>query len=417
MQLLTANPEDALSEYVGRKLASRRSILAGTAAGTAGLAAAVMGPGSSTPALAGTSGQWTTLEPSGDTTGKADTQSINDALQAAAVVQLLPPAVNTPYYVNAPIVVPSYTMLTGGFPWHASSMDGYGPPGQSGILNVGGTLIVAVPAFSGSAVIEIVNTGTVEQGGQVLQGFTIEGNELPPKSGIYGIWVNGAVAAGYIMDVMVHRTDGNCLRMDINSTTGYVPDDWRIIRFKASGCRNNQGIYLNYCDDTWFTDCESSESDGDNWYINHGVNTRFTGCKAENSFAGGGFHFGGLGAGQNVLLTECTTHLNYADGFFFDNSGNGGLGTYQLANCSASQDGRAGGTTFAGYRSVGCLSRIMATGCTTLTDSIGPAFGAAAENHGYGMCHTGGSLAGVTAALHDDGLNTHALVSQSAVPF
>lgn len=412
-------------------MASRRTILTGSAVAAAGYAAGSVAFSQRRPAhaaaargtlltadITGTaSGEWFMVEPSGDTTGATDTANINGALQAYPVVQLLPPAVGGSYYVNAPIIVPSYTMLTGGFPWQASSNDGYGPAGSAGTLNVGGTKITAVPGFAGSAVIEMLNSTSTEAGGQVLQGFTIEGNELPIGSGIYGIWINGAVAAGYIIDVMVHRTDGNCLRMDVDSTTGYVPDDWRVIRFKASACRSNQGVYLDYCDDTWFTDCESSENDGDNWYVNHGVNTRFSGCKGENSGTGTGFHFTGLTAGENLLLTGCTTHLNQQNGFLFDNAGAGGLGTYQLANCSASQDGQAGGMTYAGFRSSGCVSRIMATGCVTIPNTTGPAYGAAEGSKSYGMCHTAASLSGVTAPLHDDGTNTHALTSQSPVPF
>ncbi len=60
----------------------------------------------------------------------------------------------------------------------------------------------------------------------------------------------------------------------------------------------------------------------------------------------------------------------------------------------------------------------MATGCATFTDSTRAClFRAAAENSSYGMCHTGASLTGLTAATHNGGTNTHALTNQSPVPF
>lgn len=363
------------------------------------------------------------LAPSGDSSGLTDTAQINDALNNYPIVRLLPGGFTkinsaaapptSPWYVNAPIVVPGSTQLTGDWYWQAVDSDNY----SAGPLYSGGVLIVAVKDFRGSAIIELVNDGSQQQGAQVLGGFTVEGNALPPGSGIHGILVSGAVGAGFIQGVTVHRPDGDCLRMVTDQNTGYIPDDWQVSFCKFSGSRSSGGVYLDELADSWFVACESSENQGDNWYCTYGTNTRFFGCKGENSVTGNGWRLGGLEAGQVMELTGCTSQLNHENGFLFDDSGSGGLGTYTLTGCRSWQDGRAGGRTYAGFTSKGCRSRIVATGCVTATDSTGPAYGGTETGGSYGMCFTGSYLEGTAGPAYDDGSNTHALVNQSPVPF
>jgi hypothetical protein len=133
---------------------------------------------------------------------------------------------------------------------------------------------------------------------------------------------------------------------------------------------------------------------------------------------GTGWHFGGLGPGEVIELTGCTSQLNWQDGFLFDNSsGVGGLATYTLTGCRSWRDGQAGGTTYAGFRASGSLSRVIGTGCVAVPNAQGPAYGAAQVAKSYGMCFTGAYLNSLTAATYDDGTNTHALLNQSPVPF
>lgn len=395
-------------------MTSRRTIIGGiamTVAGSLPLSPQVFRDKSGT----------TQLSPSGDASGATDTARLNHALSTYPVVQMLPgdftggalPTVS-PWYVNAPVVVPSNTRLTGGWFWQAVDSDNY----SAGPLNTGGVLVVAVSAFSGQAVVEMSNGSGQQQGAQALDGFTIEGNELPAGSGIHGILVDGAVGAGFIQGVTVHRPDGDCLRMVTDPGTGRIPDSWQVSFCKFSASRSGRGVYLNELADAWFVACESSENTGDNWYCNYGTNTRFLGCKGENSKSANGWHFGGLGEGQVVELTGCTSQLNDKDGFLFDNSGGGGaLGTYTLTGCRSWQDGRVGGTVYAGFGSAGCLSRVVGTGCVTAPDATGAAYGARETTGSYGMCFTGSHLPGTAGVTHDDGSNTHALVNQSPVPF
>jgi hypothetical protein len=361
------------------------------------------------------------LSPSGDHSGATDTVIINEALNHYPIVRLLPgnftnnPVTPTgPWYINAPIVVPSNTRLTGDWYWQAVDTDNY----SAGYLNTGGVLIIPIPDFKGPAAIQLSNDSTLQQGPQVLEGFTIEGNELTPGSGVHGILIEGAVGAGFIQGVTVHRPDGDCLHVATNQSTGYVPDDWQISFCKFSGSRNNRGVYLSELADSWFVACESSENYGDNWYCNYGTNTRFLGCKGENSATGNGWHFGGLKTGQVIELTGCTSQLNYQNGFLFDNDGGTGeLGTYTLTGCRSCQDGRSHSRQTGGFASVACSSRIIGTGCVSSPDSTGAAYGGLETAKSYGMCFTGCYLAGTAGTTHDDGSNNHALLHQAPVPF
>jgi hypothetical protein len=361
------------------------------------------------------------LAPSGDHSGATDTAHINEALSNYPVVRLLPGSFTnnaltptSPWYINAPIVVPSNTRLTGDWYWQAVDTDNY----SAGYLNTGGVLIIPIRDFNGPAAIQLSNDSSQQQGPQVLEGFTIEGNELAPGSGIHGILIEGAVGAGFIQGVTVHRPDGDCLHMVTGKSTGYIPDDWQINFCKFSGSRSNRGVYLNELADAWFVACESSENFGDNWHCNYGTNTRFFGCKGENSATGNGWHFGGLGTGEVIELTGCTSQDNHQHGFLFDNDGGTGeVGTYTLTGCRSWQDGRSQSSQAAAFASAGCSSRIIGTGCVSSPDSTGPAFGALETAGSYGMCFTGSYLAGTASATYDDGSNKHALLHQAPVPF
>jgi hypothetical protein len=397
-------------------LTSRRLVLGGVAMSLAG----ALQRGRSELGLTNSSaGSTVQLKPSGDVSGATDAARINQALKSYPVVQLMPGDFDnaalpntSPWYVDAPIVVPPSTRLTGGWYWQAVDSDNY----SAGALKTGGVLITATGNFSGTAVIEMVNNGGGQQGAQVLDGFTIEGDALPSGSGIHGILVSGAVGAGFIQGVTVHRTDGDCLRMITSAQSNFIPDDWQVSLCKFSGSRSGNGVYLAELSDSWFTACESSENQLDNWFCNFGTNTRFFGCKGENSAAGNGWHFGGLGTGQVIELTGCTSQLNDKSGFLFDDNGKGQLGTYTLTGCRSWRDGRSK-TKYAAITTEGCRSRVIGTGCVTSPDTTGTAIGAASVSGSYGMCFTGSFLKGTEGATYDDASNTHKLVNQAPVPF
>jgi hypothetical protein len=246
-----------------------------------------------------------------------------------------------------------------------------------------------------------------------LAAFTIEGYETS-GTGVYGILVHGAWGAGFMNGICVHRPDQDCVRFEVDSGTGNVPDDWRVAGCKFSASRNGYGVYAPSLPDSWFTDCESSENTLDNWYLGFCTNTRLSGCKGENGSATG-FHLAGLTAGETVELIGCTTNLNATDGFLFDNAAGGGLATYLLTGCRSSNDNVSAGAGLAGFRANGCLARIIGTGCVAI--GANQVYGASAVAASYFMCFTGSWLTGTSAATHDGGTNTHVLANQSPVGF
>jgi hypothetical protein len=361
--------------------------------------------------LGGLKGLFRYVFPSGDSTGATDTAAINAGLASGGSVQLVQAPLSAPYYINAPITPTSQSRLWGAQWWAASNNDNY----SAGVGASGGTVIVMVGGFTGSAAINMTNTTGTQYYGVDLAGFTIEGYELSSGT-IYGILVDGAWGAGFIRGVCVHRPPSDCIRFVTDATSGKIPDDWQVTSCKFSGSRNGNGVYLSELADSWFDACESSENDVDGWYVNYGVNTRWTACKGENN-GGQGFHHGGIGANQVQYLTACSTHLNGKDGFLFDDSGGGGgtPGLYVLTGCVAQQDGQASVSAgYAGFAASGCKEQVLGTGCVTIADSTTdyPQYGASQVSSSAGMCFTASFLKSASGVTHDDASNTTALANQ-----
>lgn len=347
------------------------------------------------------------IAPSGDVTGATDVARINAGLAGGGSVQLAPAPLAAPYWINAPILPTTGCRLWGTQWWAASANDNYG----AGVGASGGTVIQATGTFSGAAMINMDNQAVTQLYGADLAGFTLEGFSTSGL-GCHGIQVNGAWGACFLRGVMVHRPDQDCLHMNLGGGNK-VPDDWQVSECRFSGSRNGWGVNIaNNLPDSWFDSCESSENQLGGWKVNWCDNTRWTSCKGENSIAGPGWQFTGNGVDHTCHLTGCSSNANAQDGFLFDNSVGGALGSYILTGCKSTADNQAAGA-FSAFRSNGSKSRIMGTGCF----AAGAKYGADEVASSYGMCFTGSWLAGTTAATHDDGSNTHALVNQSPVPF
>ena len=402
------------------------------AAGASGYVLTAHGPGALptwAAASGGGGGAVAYISPSGDTTGATDKTAINTALTSSGIANLVP---GGHYYINGPIVIPgSLCRIDGGWPYGAAQDDSYGYSGGQ----PGGTLITCVGGFTGNAAILMGNsTPGVQYYGVYLNGFTIDMTETVSSTGTatvggnsglttpMGICVTGAWGACFATGVFIHKSMGDCWYFSADNTTTYVPDDWFIGWCKASGSENQNGFNLQHLPDSWILTCESSEHNTDDWVFGYCSNTRLISCKAENS-GGAGYHCTGLGVSSGTPMSMefigCTSDLNDLDAWLFDNSGGGGAvgSTYVLTGCRSTGDGQAGGTTYAGFRSAGNLSRVVATGCVSQPNTIGPAYGAAETGHSYGMCFTGSYLSGKTAATYDDTSNTHALLNQSPCPF
>ena len=348
-----------------------------------------------------------TILPSGDTSGATDTAAINAVISAGGSAVLAATGTGTPYYVNAPLTPATGASLRGAMPWSASSYDAYSAAGGGA---VGGTVIKGVAGFSGAALINMTNTTGTQRYGALLENFVVDVSAVTTAT-VEGMHVEGAWGACFMSGVMIFNPGAYCLHFETNSTTHYNPDDWHVFRCKFSGSYNSGGVYADNLPDSWFTDCESSGNQLDNWLLNYSANTHLVDCKGENSAAGAGFHLGGQGGtGRAITLTGCTTHDNFTDEFLFDTDGSDGAsgGIYQLANCTAIKDTgfTSAGSPYAGFRSNGCPNVIIATGCT----AFGTYYGASQTGTTGGMTFVNSILSGTSAAVHDDGSGTNRLL-------
>ena len=349
------------------------------------------------------SGTWATsfslIVPSGDSSGAADVANINAALTAGKGVFLVPGAT---YYINAPITPISKSFISG-FQWSsASQQDNYG----TGTGNPTGAVIQAVN-FTGKAMILMENDTTSQYYGVDISGICLISYSGAMPTTSHGIAAYGYWGACFLRGVQIEKPGCDCLHLDQSPivTSGFS-DDWQVTDCKFSGARNGYGVNIaNNVADSWFDNCESSENHLDGWSIGWVNNARFSNCKGENN-GGNGWTFRGTGSTNPCMLSNCSAQLNNNNGFWF---GGGQSGTaYMLTGCRSSNNSQTSGT-YAGFWASGCTSKVIGTGCY----ATGDAYGAYEGTSSYGMWFTGSYFAGTTAATHDDGTNTNALVNNS----
>lgn len=358
-------------------------------------------------ALAALSGGVTRYQPSGDTTGVTDRTAINAVISAGGQMLLAYTGSGTPFYIDQPLTPATGSSLRGAMSWSASSYDAYSAGGGGA---VGGTVIKAVAGFTGTAPINMTNATGTQYYGVTLEYFTVDCSAIT-NAAVEAMHVEGAWGACFMDGVMLFNSGARLLHFATNGTSNYNPDDWNVSRCKFSGSYDSGGVYADNLPDSWFTDCESSGNQLDNWLLNYSANTHLVDCKGENSAAGAGFHLGGQGGtGRAMTLTGCTTHDNFTDEFLFDTDGSDGAtgGIYQLANCTAIKDTgfTSAGSPYAGFRSNGCPNVIIATNCT----AFGTYYGASQTGTNGGMNFFASSLSGTNAAVHDDGAGTNRLM-------
>lgn len=350
-------------------------------------------------------------KPSGDASGEKDANAINGLLAQGKGVLLQP---GGGYFINQPInqwQTSSY--LSGLQWWSASPADQYG----AGIGGVGGAMLQVTTDFpDGEFAFDLVNsTGGQQNYGVDINGVNLYGWNIPDTTPNAGLMrVQGAWGASFLRGAGLIGSTGDTLSWLADDTTGKVPDDWQVTDVKVSGSLNGRGIAGDDTPDFWWDNVESSEHKLNCWDLNFGTNSRLSNCKGENSLQGNNWHFGGLGDGNIVTLANCSSQFAWLDGILFDNAaGDGtGLGTYVLNGFASTHDNQAN-DGWASYDIEGCLALVMGSGCV----GQGAAYGVFQAAASYGTCFTASSFTGTTAATHDDGTNTHALVNQSPVPF
>jgi hypothetical protein len=388
----------------------------------------IVGSGNPAPDMNNTSlellaagGTWNVLDEGfaggADPTGSTDcAAAFNAALNAAPAGQTItvPPAYWTGggwaqavYKVNSPVVIPAYTGLVSlGFRAHGSAYDWSG-------VTMNGPIIKPSASFSGAGAIEMINNTANEKGGQVLRGINIDGTSAPGTT--HGIYAQGNIFAPVIGDCMVYNMPGTGIYNLLGTGGGNGPDDWYVARCKISHC----GVGINTtAPDSWWIDVESSECTGSNWQIAAGGNSRYIGCKGENSSGGYGFSVV-VGNTGGQFFIGCDTQINYLSGWNITGPANAeGNGFVLLTGCTSTADAAVEGVVHAGLRVNNCAAAVLAPGFVSILTDGGayPPYGATLTGSSNTLVLTGAYLQGNIAATHDDGSNTIPLVSQLPVP-
>jgi len=336
--------------------------------------------------------------------GADPTGTVNSTAAIQAALNDCPPGqvVLLPYglyLVSSPITVPSYTGLVGlGARSAGSNEDWTG-------FTVHGTFLQITPGFSGIAVLQMSNLSSSYAGGQTFRNFAINSTSFDYGT-MHGIYATGSIGAVSIEDVMIHNLGGSGIYQ--NAVGDEIPDDWYVQGLKVSGC----GTGITACaPDSWWIGVEASECQGSNWVISSSGNSRFIGCKAENSKTGYGFYINGVGTSP-VHFDTCTSQFNELAGF---NITNCAADTVVVLNgCRAVGDGLNVGAHVAGLRVAANSGLVLAPNWVNLTHGSGPAvpyYGAMLTGSSYGLIMTGAYNQGSQAATFDDGTNTLALVN------
>lgn len=337
-----------------RLSATRRALIAGTAAGVAAVGGTIL-VGRGTPALAaGGSGvtDWINAvkDYQADPTGKTDsTTAIQNALNAAPRGGVVYLPVGT-YLTSAPLVLPSVTVTVAGDT--GAMQSGAGSPGV-------GTIITPSPwAGQGSAPANAVFVGGAA-----------------PRQTIQDLWIDGTNASGVTglegIDFSTSNGGHSLYRVGINNITswgvyasgflGWYADTLIIQKCGAlvfSQHLDNGAAGGYYCGatDAYHHNVHAQSNTGYGIDI-HGGNHRLVACRADWSTLRGYYLYsfnGGSGLGYGVYLTGCASQSNQQEGYCLAGGGHTAYGPYFLSNCQSISDGQ-GGT----YAAVNCVGRVQ----------------------------------------------------------
>jgi len=360
----------------------RRSVLAGTFAGAAGLAAvAGILPGTSTAARAATTTSedgttdWINVvsDYGADPTGAADsTTDIQNAIEACPVggVVYFPAG---SYTVSSPLLIKNAgTRLLGS---HSGNNGFEGGGSNAAIIN-------AATGFSGDAILD-----TNGQADFSARDLNVHGHNMTAGTTI-GINVNGGAL---LEDVLVAYTVGTGIKIRNGVTVMHQVGVFHAGNSTGAG----SGFDIDEAD-CWYTNCLSSGHATSGWAISGADNTTFTACRSEDGLLGSGARgfvltmtemYGG------ISFNQCTTDLNDGDGFVID--GVTGNGCIQLNGCEFRRDGNnnsAGGGGYSGLKVVNTTAPVVIDG-TTVTARQGDHGGTDAPV--YGLTMTGSAFVSV----------------------
>ena len=351
------------------------------------------------------------INPSGDTTGAADTAAISSVLTAGGSPVLVPGQV---YYTNAPLVVPP---LQGISCSGAAGTTAY--YGGSTAMPLGGAVIKPTATFAGTSIDTQAVAGVIVMvsstlgsyatgsGNQAFRGITIDGRSAPAGT-------NGIEAWGPVWGVLIDGCGiyglpqyGIATSSSTPDGTGKAPDLWRLNATHIAAC-GSDGFNVNGgLSDSYFTNCEATGNTGNGWNMT-GANVRWVDCKAEFNHTNG-FRIQSQGTGaagqQGVWMTGCSTDHNYNDGLLYFAAN--GTGPLMLSNCNFHGDGYVGGTGGASWAGVHVTSTngwLIADNLAVLTISGAttpcPAYGVKNDGTASKVIVNSGIVYGNTAATN-----------------
>ena len=281
-----------------------------------------------------------------DSSGVNDaTTQINAALAAAASGQVVYLPEGT-YKTSAPLTIPQGVILLGASGGWAEPSGNYGIGGTP----VSGAVIAPSSAFTptsgnGAAVIYLT-AGNVQSGQQQIRQISIDGQNAPSSNSIHGIQAYNAIAGVKLRDVLVYGGTSSNLGgngLDMRPGANQNPDFWDVAHCKFSSMGGN-GVSINGAADNYFFSCEATGNTGANWNVTNCGNTRFVGCKGENSGSGQGWYLtAASGFTGELAFTGCTSQFNHLDGWYLTGPG---AGVYQFTGCRSAGDAESSGAAF-----------------------------------------------------------------------
>ncbi|MFE2046803.1 right-handed parallel beta-helix repeat-containing protein, partial [Streptomyces sp. NPDC059477] len=270
-------------------------------------------------------------------------------------------------------------------------------------------------SFAGDAVISFLDEidggySTISAEHRILN-VMIDGQDLETP-GIDGIRAAGNIQNVALRDVTIRRVTGAGVHTEANG--GFFPYSWRLHRVMVDNV-GWHGFALEVMTDITFVDCQAIGCGANGFEIANAANSQMIGCRAEWN-VGNGVHVTGnwaTGTGSGgMLLGDCSTDRNGANGVLVDATGNPPI---QIDNLHTRRDGRnlgAGGGGYAGLKvdTAGVPVIVGMVTCYPGVDDNGtqtnsPQYGVRVEDSAY-VSVDSGFLHAATAGWSDGGGNT-----------
>jgi hypothetical protein len=336
----------------GKRFASRRAMLASTAAGMVAAAgsATVLGGLNATPANAATGvTDWLDITDYGaDPTGKTDSSA---AIQKAIGLAQPGGVVYMPtgtFLMTGPVVLQESVTLIGDHGATSSGDDASKDFGTVLVVASSFAMPTTWATYATCAILCIDQSPETAQAaptlGIRLRDFWIDGSGGPASLSVDGITCSGPVNAWQAERVGVYKASGSGFHF-IQTGDG-IPDGQHMYSCVAEGCAEYG--FAGQITDATLIDCHAQGCGSSGIYMTGG-NNRFIGCRSDLNGQYGWYldHSGaGDGFSDGIILDGCGTQLNNWHGVYITNSNGEWHDPVLITGCSIGEDG--GGGAYAG---------------------------------------------------------------------